>query len=507
MLEDQSHVRLEKLKKLEELGVEAYPYEFDRTHYFKEIIEENRESTNEELEELNKVVKIAGRVIAIRKMGKSAFLHLFDGEAKLQVYVRKDMVSEKDFQVYNLLDIGDIIGVEGKLFRTKTGELTVLVSMLAFLTKSLRPLPEKWHGLQDKELRFRQRYLDLIVNENTRKIFNLRSRIIQIIRMFFYDRGYLEVETPMMQPIPGGAVAKPFITRHNALNIDLYLRIAPELYLKRLLVGGMEKVFEINRNFRNEGISQKHNPEFTMLEFYELYKDFNFYIQLTEDLIQELNKNFLEDDYIEYEGKKINMAPPFKRGKYMDLICEKAGISLDDLWDEIKLREFIREHINTEEVPPTYGKMLELMFDHYVEESLQEPTIVTYYPKAISPLSKRSRLDERETERFELYIAGMEVANGFSELNDPLDQRNRFEAQSKDRERGDEEAHVIDEDFLTALEHGMAPAAGEGIGIDRLIMIYSGTNSIKEVILFPLLRPKGILATGDIEGIEAKREI
>ncbi|UCH98307.1 MAG: lysine--tRNA ligase [Candidatus Aminicenantes bacterium] len=490
MLDEQSNVRLEKLKKLEELGVEIYPYAYDKSHDFKDIIEKYKETSNEELEAADIVVKIAGRVTAIRKMGKSAFLHLFDGEAKLQVYIRKDMVSEKEFQVFKLLDIGDIIGAGGKLFRTKTNELTLLVSELTFLTKSLHPLPEKWHGLQDKELRYRQRYLDLVVNENTRKIFNLRSLIIQQIRMFFYERGYLEVETPMMHSIPGGASAKPFITRHNALGIDLYLRIAPELYLKRLLVGGMEKVFEVNRNFRNEGISQKHNPEFTMLEFYELYKDFNYYMKLTEDLIAVLNENILGGDHIEYEGKKLCMKPPFKREKYMDLICQKAGISLEELWDEEKLRAFIEKHMPEEEMPPTYGKMLELMFEHYVEDSLQDPTLVMYYPRVISPLSKRSRLDDRETERFELYVAGMEVANGFSELNDPMDQRSRFEGQVKDREKGDEEAQVIDEDFLAALEQGMGPAAGEGIGIDRLVMLYSGTNSIKEVILFPLLRPK-----------------
>ena len=495
MLDEQSNVRLEKLKKLEELGIDIYPYSFEKSHDFKELINQFKDSSNQELEAAGIIVKIAGRVIAVRKMGKSAFLHLFDGEAKLQVYIRKDMVPEKDFQVFKLLDIGDIIGAEGKLFRTKTNELTLLVSNVTFLSKSLHPLPEKWHGLQDKELRYRQRYVDLIVNENTRKIFNLRSLVIQQIRMFFYERGYLEVETPMMHPIPGGASAKPFITRHNALSIDLYLRIAPELYLKRLMVGGIEKVFEVNRNFRNEGISQKHNPEFTMLEFYELYKDFNDYMKLTEDLIDLLNKNLLKDDHLEYEGKKICVKPPFKRAKYMDLVCEKAGISPEDLWDEEKLKAFIEDHIPEEDIPPTYGKMLELMFDHYVEPSLQEPTFVTYYPKVISPLSKRSRGDERETERFELYIAGMEVANGFSELNDPIDQRNRFEGQVKDREKGDDEAQVIDEDFLTALEYGMGPAAGEGIGIDRLIMLYSGTNSIKEVILFPLLRPKSASAT------------
>lgn len=489
-MEEQTQVRLKKLKKLEEMGIDIYPYEFDKTHSFKEIIEEHKNSSTADLEKMAEVVKIAGRTIAVRDMGKSAFLHLFDGEARLQVYIRKDIVSDRDFQVYKLLDIGDIIGVKGKLFRTHSGELTVLISQLTFLAKSFHPLPEKWHGLQDKELRYRQRYLDLIVNENTRKVFQVRSRILQQIRLFFYERGYLEVETPMMQQIPGGASARPFVTHHNALNIDLYLRVAPELYLKRLLVGGMEKVFEVNRNFRNEGISLKHNPEFTMLEFYELYKDFNYYMKLSEDLIQVLNKMFLPEGHIEYEDVKIPMQPPFKRVKYMDILCEKSGISPEGLWREENLKAFIQENLPEEDMPPTYGKMLELVFDHYVEPSLQEPIFITHYPKAISPLSKKSRKDERETERFELYIAGMEIANGFSELNDPLDQRSRFEAQARDREKGDDEAQIIDNDFLTALEHGMAPAAGEGIGIDRLVMLYSGTNSIKEVILFPLLRPK-----------------
>ncbi|HLP45916.1 MAG TPA: lysine--tRNA ligase [Candidatus Kapabacteria bacterium] len=489
-MDDLSKVRLEKLQKLEELGVIAYPYEFNKTHEFKDIIAKYKEHSSEELEKVEQIFNIAGRIIALRKMGKSSFLHLFDGEEKLQIYVRQDMMPEKDYAVYKLLDIGDIIGVSGKLFRTHSNELTLLVNELTFLSKSIHPLPEKWHGLQDKEMRYRQRYLDLIVNPDTRNVFNLRSGIIQQIRMFFYQRGYLEVETPMMQPIAGGASARPFVTRHNALGIELYLRIAPELYLKRLLVGGMEKVFEINRNFRNEGISMKHNPEFTMLEFYQLYKDFNYYMELTENLISILNKEFLTDEQIVFQGQTVSLKPPYPRKKYMELICEKAGICLEDLWDEAKLKAFIEKNLPAEDMPPTYGKMLELVFDHYVESSLQEPTFVTYFPKAISPLSKKSRLDPRETERFELYIAGMEVANGFSELNDPLDQRGRFEAQVKDREKGDDEAQLIDNDFLTALEYGMAPAAGEGIGIDRLIMLYSGVDSIKEVILFPLLRPK-----------------
>lgn len=505
-MDDFSKIRLEKLQKLEELGVSTYPYEFNKTHELKEIIEKYRQHSSEELEKAEQVFKIAGRIIALRKMGKSSFLHLFDGEEKLQIYIRQDMMPEKDYNVYKLLDIGDIIGVSGKLFRTHSGELTLLVAELTFLTKSIHPLPEKWHGLQDKELRYRQRYLDLIVNPDTRKVFNLRSRIIQQIRLFFYQHGYLEVETPMMQPIPGGASARPFVTRHNALGIDLYLRIAPELYLKRLLVGGMEKVFEINRNFRNEGISMKHNPEFTMLEFYQLYKDFNYYMDLTENLISLLNKEFLEDGRIVFQGQEISLKPPYPRKKYMDLISEKAGISLEDLWDEGKLKAFIEKNLPAEDMPPTYGKMLELAFDHYVEASLQDPTYVTYFPKAISPLSKKSRQDSRETERFELYIAGMEIANGFSELNDPLDQRGRFEAQVKDREKGDDEAQLIDNDFLTALEYGMAPAAGEGIGIDRLIMLFSGADSIKEVILFPLLRPKTILPGEPGEQVEAGAE-
>lgn len=499
-MEDLTKVRLEKLQRIEALGVTPYPYEFNKTHEFKEIKEAHKDVSKEDLEKQETTFSIAGRITALRKMGKSGFLQLFDGEEKLQIYVQKNQVSEQDFAVYKLLDIADIIGVTGTLFRTRTDELTLLVTQLTFLTKSLHPLPEKWHGLQDKELRYRQRYLDLIVNTDTRKIFNLRSRLMQEIRMFFYDLGYLEVETPMMHSIPGGASARPFITRHNALSIDLYLRIAPELYLKRLLVGGMEKVFEVNRNFRNEGISQKHNPEFTMLEFYQLFKDFNYYMELTEKMIARLNECFLDDEHIEYEGKRLSMKAPFKRIKFMDSISEKSGIPLDDLWDEAKLAEFIKAKISNEALPPTYGKMLELMFDHYVEPSLQEPVFVTYYPKAISPLSKKSRQDPRETERFELFIAGMEIANGFSELNDPIDQRSRFESQGQDREKGDDEAQQVDEAFLTALEHGMPPAAGEGVGIDRLVMLYSGTNSIKEVILFPLLRPKVVQGETDEAG-------
>jgi len=489
-MEEQFGVRLEKLKKLSELGVAAYPYRFDDPMPFAAVIAKFKDRSAEELKQADEKLSCAGRILAIRSMGKSVFMHLFDGEDKLQIYIRKDRITEKDFAVNNLLDIGDIIGVKGTVFKTHTQELSILVSDLTFLSKSFHPLPEKWHGLQDKELRFRQRYLDLIVNPETKQIFRKRSQIIQRIRAFFHERGYVEVETPMMQPIPGGAAARPFVTHHNALNIDLFLRVAPELYLKRLLVGGMEKVFEINRNFRNEGISLMHNPEFTMIEFYELYRDFNDYMSLSEELFLTLNRELLADGTIQWQERKISMAPPFKKVKFMEAIAEKTGLTPTQLWDEAEVRGHLQKHFPEEPLPPTFGKMLELLFDFYVEKTLIEPTFVTYYPKAISPLSKASRLDDRETERFELYIAGMEIANGFSELNDPLEQRRRFEEQVRDRERGDDEAQRIDNGFLQALEHGMAPAAGEGIGIDRLVMLYTGASSIKEVILFPLLRPK-----------------
>jgi lysyl-tRNA synthetase class 2 len=490
-MEEQFAVRQEKLKKLAALGIAPYPYRFEVSHRFKDVIAAYKDRSADELKEVADDLRCAGRITAVRSMGKSAFMHLFDGDDKLQIYIRKEMVSEKDFALCGLLDIGDIIGVKGKIFKTHTQELSILVSELTFLAKSFHPLPEKWHGLQDKELRFRQRYLDLIVNPEVKDVFRKRSRIIQNIRAFFHDRGYIEVETPMMHQIPGGASARPFVTHHNALNIDLYLRVAPELYLKRLLVGGMEKVFEINRNFRNEGVSLMHNPEFTMIEFYELYRDFNDYMNLTEELLQGLNRDLaLAEDTIRWQDKSISMRPPFKRVKFMEIIAEKSGLALDELWDEEFLKKHIGRQFPDEPPPPTFGKMLELMFDFYVEKTLLEPTFVIHYPKAISPLSKVSRLDERETERFELYIAGMEIANGFSELNDPLEQRRRFEAQLQDREKGDDEAQLIDNNFLNALEYGMAPAAGEGIGIDRLVMLYTGAATIKEVILFPLLRPR-----------------
>lgn len=489
-MDDQTSIRLQKLEKLREIGVEAYPYTFDKSHCCADIHRQYENKDKESLEKETIKVAVAGRLIAIRGMGKSTFAHLLDGSGRLQIYFRKDRLGEKEFEILKLLDIGDIIGVNGTLFRTQSNELTVMAERLTFLTKSLHPLPEKWHGLQDKELRHRQRFLDLIVNEDTRRIFSLRSELIREIRMFFYQLGYREVETPMMQPLAGGASARPFVTHHNALDIDLFLRIAPELYLKRLLVGGMEKVFEINRSFRNEGTSQRHNPEFTMIEFYELYKDYSHYMELTEELFRTLNSRFTQDGTVRYNDQVINLNPPFARIGFMEGIVTHSSLKEAEVWDEAVVRKHIADHFPDEEMPPTYGKMLDLLFSKYVEPTFSEPVFVTDFPVAISPLTKRSRKDSRLTERFELFIAGMELANAYSELNDPIDQRGRLEAQMRDKELGDDEAQPVDEDFLRALEQGMAPAAGEGIGIDRLVMLYAGVSSIREVILFPLLRPK-----------------
>ena len=423
-------------------------------------------------------------------MGKSGFLHLFDGEEKLQVYVRKDAVSEVDFELYRLLDLGDFLGVEGKLFRTSAGELTLLAEKLTFLTKALLPLPEKWHGLQDKELRYRQRYLDLIANDDARRVFALRSDLIREMRLFFYEHDYREVETPMMQAIPGGASARPFVTRHNALGLDLYLRIAPELFLKRLLVGGMPRVFELNRNFRNEGIDMNHNPEFTMIEWYQILADFEDNMALTEQLFSRLNERFLPNGQITWNGRTLSMVPPFRKARFMELIAQYAQVPEAEIWTEEGAAALIRRRIPGEDVPPTFAKMLDLLFDHFVQEHLWEPVFVTHHPRALSPLAKPARSNPEETERFELFAAGMELANAYSELNDPIDQRQRFEDQLADKARGDDEAQSMDEDFVTALMHGMPPASGEGVGIDRLVMLYSGAASIKEVILFPALRPK-----------------
>jgi len=433
---------------------------------------------------------IAGRIVALRRFGKAAFAVLQDGSERLQTYLKKDLLSSQAYMVTEQLDLGDWIGVTGILFRTKTNEFTVEVHELTFLSKALRPLPEKWHGLTDVETRYRQRYVDLIANPDVHGIFAIRSRVITGIRAFLIERGFLEVETPMMHPIPGGAAAKPFVTHHNALGVDLYLRIAPELYLKRLIVGGFPRVFEINRNFRNEGISTIHNPEFTMLEFYVSYADYQDLIRLTEELISSLAQQLLGTTVIEYQSQTINLAPPWRRWSYHQAILEVNGLAPAVLTDrEQALAAAKQLNVPVDPKWPLFNIVNEI-FEETVEPRLEQPTFITDYPIEISPLARRKDADPALTDRFELYIAGREIANAFSELNDPLDQRERFEGQAAQREAGNEEAHVVDEDFLRALEYGMPPTAGEGIGIDRLIMLFTNQASIRDVVLFPQLRPE-----------------
>jgi lysyl-tRNA synthetase class 2 len=474
--------RLKKLQKLRELGIDPYLNNFQRTHLSLQIIE------NFNILE-NKEVKIAGRIISLREHGKSTFAHLKDVKGKIQIYFNFNQLGEEKYNLLSLLDVGDFIGVKGKVFKTRTGEVTVLVEDYAFLSKCLSPLPEKWHGLKDVEIRYRQRYLDLIANEEVKNIFITRNKIITLIRNYLNEREFLEVETPILQSIPGGAAAKPFITYHNALDMNLYLRIAPELYLKRLVVGGFEKVYEINKSFRNEGISTLHNPEFTMLEVYQSYVDYQEVMKFTEDLIYYLAKNIKGDTTIEYQGKKINLLPPFERISYVEAILKYTGIDFKNVKEE-DIPE-IAKNLKLE-TQKNIGKweLGEEIFKKYVEENLVQPTFVYDFPKEISPLARCKKDDKEFTERFELLISGFEIANAFSELNDPLDQRERFEEQIKKRLSGDEEAHYLDEDFLKALEYGMPPCGGLGIGIDRLVMIFTNSPSIREVILFPHRRPE-----------------
>ena len=487
--------RRKKRQELKELGVNIYPTRFDRTHTVSDAFTTFDAKSAEELESNPVRVRTAGRIRALNKFGKAGFLRLSDGVGMLQVYVRKDTVEDPGFAIYKKLDIGDFIGVEGPLFRTKTGELTVRVDKLTFLAKALKPLPEKWHGLADVEMRYRQRYLDLIANEDSRAVFITRSRVVAGIRNFFDAHGYIEVETPMLQPIAGGATARPFKTFHNALGIDLYMRIAPELYLKRLTVGGLEKVYEINRNFRNEGISTRHNPEFTMLEFYEAYSDVESMMVLTEELLAELQKNVNNGKPLRYGEVEIDLTPPYRRLTMLDGVVEAlrerdVEIAPEALCERDALVELGRKlELGLDEGAP-WGKLLSALFDHLVEASLVQPTFVTDYPVDVSPFSKKKLDDPAFVERFELFIAGMEVANGFSELNDPDDQRSRFEAQLEERARGDTEAHDMDEDYVRALMHGLPPTGGEGLGIDRLVMLFTDSRSIRDVILFPHLRPE-----------------
>ncbi len=480
--------RLQKLDALREANIDPYGKPFDATHHAGRIHNDFGDSDKKALEELKQEVIIAGRIVAMRNFGKAAFAHIQDETGKIQVYFRKDLLNEK-FKLLKKLDIGDIAGVTGILFRTKTDELTIEVTDFELLAKSLRPLPEKWHGFKDIEQRYRQRYVDLIVNPQVRETFLKRSQIIKAIRDFLETQGFIEVETPMMQQIPGGATARPFQTHHNALGIDLYLRIAPELYLKRLLVGGFERVFELNRNFRNEGISTKHNPEFTMLEFYIAYRDYNFLMDFTEELFLYVTEKVAGSLRIPFGEETIDLTPPWPRIPLHDALIDK-GVPEEIFRDREKAFAWAkRQGIQVEE-GHSLGKILDEIFSVRVEPHLIQPTFITDYPIELSPLAKRKKDSPELVERFELFIASREMVNAFSELNDPADQKERFLKQVEDKERGDEEAHWMDEDYVRALEYGMPPAAGEGIGIDRLVMLLTDSFSIRDVIIFPQLKPE-----------------
>ncbi len=495
-LEEQVQQRRTNLSELAALGIEIYPRSFERHHTITELVDAYGQRTHDELEGERIETITAGRILAIRAFGKANFLVLSDGHAKVQAYIRQDSVPELDFQIYKRLDFGDWVGVEGRLFRTKTNEFTIWASRLHFLAKCLLPLPEKWHGLTDVEIRYRQRYLDLIVSPDSRRVFETRSRIIAAVRDFMMARGYLEVETPMMQPIAGGALARPFMTHHNALDMDLYLRIAPELYLKRLTVGGLEKVFEINRSFRNEGISTQHNPEFTMMEFYEAYADYHALMRMTEEMIGEVARRAIGSQQITFGEHQISLQAPFARLSLRAAAREAASRRLHrEVTDEdLRHREraaAIAGELGLE-VDPGHGAgtIATMIFEALCEDRLIQPTFVYDLPTEVSPLSKQRPDDPDTVERFELYIGGFEVANAFSELNDPGEQRRRFEAQLKNRARGDLEAHVMDEDYIRALEYGLPPTGGEGVGIDRLVMLLTNSSSIRDVILFPLMRKR-----------------
>ena len=483
-------VRLEKIAALKAAGVDLYPNNVRPQNTTAEILTEFGNSEAEALAGLKQQFSIAGRLMAVRNFGKAAFVKIQDRKGQIQSYVAKDMLDEKAFFIFKKLDIGDIVYISGKLFRTKTNELTIEAHDLRLLSKAMHPLPEKWHGLTDVETRYRQRHLDLISSPAVKEIFFRRSRIIQLIRQFMDKHDFLEVETPMMQPRAGGAVARPFKTHHNSLDMDLYLRIAPELYLKRLVTGGMERVYEINRNFRNEGISAFHNPEFTMLEFYRSYATYEDLMSYTEELFAFIASNIFGSLKFTYQGTEIDLSPPWRRVSVKDALLQMAGMDKSTIEDQTQALAFARKvGCEVKDTDPL-GKVLMAIFDEVVEKKLIQPTFVTHYPVAVSPLSRRSNSDPDIVDRFELYIYGREIANAFSELNDPADQRERFLQQSKERETGDDEAHEMDEDYIRALEYGMPPTAGEGIGIDRLVMLFTDSASIRDVILFPLLRTK-----------------
>ncbi|PGM88224.1 lysine--tRNA ligase [Bacillus cereus] len=489
-LNDQLLVRREKLHNLREQGIDPFGKRFERTNSTTDLVSLYGEFSKEELEEKEITVSIAGRIMTKRGKGKAGFAHIQDLHGQVQIYVRKDAVGDGEYELFTTADLGDLVGIEGKVFKTNVGELSVKATEFTLLTKSLRPLPDKYHGLKDVEQRYRQRYLDLITSMESRETFVTRSKIIREMRRYLDDNGYLEVETPMMHAIAGGASARPFTTHHNALDMELYMRIAIELHLKRLIVGGLEKVYEIGRVFRNEGVSTRHNPEFTMIELYEAYADYNDIMKLTENMVAHIAKKVLGTTTIQYGDYEINLEPEWTRLHMVDAIKQHSGA---DFWNPMSVeeaRELAKEHNveikNTMEV----GHIINEFFEQKVEDKLIQPTFIYGHPVEISPLAKKNDEDPRFTDRFELFIVAREHANAFTELNDPIDQKERFEAQLKEREQGNDEAHMMDDDYIEALEYGMPPTGGLGIGIDRLVMLLTNAPSIRDVLLFPAMRHK-----------------